>query len=327
MIGLPDGGCTIGDDHLAPSERLRLAQDVCGGSDRLVEAPTSFLTTGHVDEIMFVARTSDRAAPCNFAILLASPDAALEALRREPQGLFFSSPNGSVSEQATRVGQSSVYRSVCRGVLAFLRDRRSTPEGRAGATRTEALFRALEPEARAIFGLWGSDAEDPSRCARITNQDVLDYWASNPEIAQANRTIQESMNAYRDRLRTRLEGRMGACRDANAPRFVNVPNLFAAKPRDPKSEAAGYSTRGSESIFPNPTNAQQFGDRVIYPEPGNQAFRRSIQSAIQGLGAQPDPIESWALHVRGGNVHCGTNAIRYCRPVAATPPAAPAQRR
>jgi protein-arginine deiminase len=97
--------------------------------------------------------------------------------------------------------------------------------------------------------------------------------------------------------------RFDLCRDLGIEdeHFVKLPVLFE---------------RGI-AVFPNAVNSLVCQRQVIVPDPagplvgGCDAFAEDIRRSLESLELQTHFINSWEpLHARGGEIHCGTNAVR-----------------
>jgi hypothetical protein len=329
MLGAPDGSCLVGNGGLSEAQWKKHSADICGGKGKSLQAPSAFLTTGHVDELVFFAHKPGRPPPCDYAVLVASPSAALDALQGRPDDLFFSAEKATQADQAARVAANANYKAFCQSVIAFLRGRGHAPAGPAGGTRSESWLRALVAPARAAaWWDWsGSDGADVSECAELKNKDVLAFLNSGPakpaganssaknsgpRLARANLAIQAQMTELKSKMAERFSKALPGC----VPDFVDVPDLFMDNVVEVQDGSPHPRAAGAVSILPNPANAQQFGDRFIYPEPGNSAFRAAIERKLGDLKLKGDPVDTFSLHLSGGNAHCAVNAIRYCSPVA-----------
>ena len=76
--GLPGGLCLVGDN-----QSPEFTQQYCGDAQNVVQIDVSWLTVGHVDEVAKIVPTNRPGVPreCQFSLMLASPDKALELLK------------------------------------------------------------------------------------------------------------------------------------------------------------------------------------------------------------------------------------------------------
>lgn len=85
--GLPGGACLIGG-----SASSQFTEQVCGPSARLVRIDTRYTAVNHVDEIFNVIPDRRRSPPCDFAILMASPERMMKVLEGAPNEEFLGTP-------------------------------------------------------------------------------------------------------------------------------------------------------------------------------------------------------------------------------------------
>lgn len=68
------------------------------------------------------------------------------------------------------------------------------------------------------------------------------------------------------------------------------------------------------AVIPNPVNCLVVGKTVFMPDPSFTPFRRAIAAALVPLGLTVPFLDIWEpYHTASGEVHCGTNALRFKR--------------
>jgi protein-arginine deiminase len=112
------------------------------------------------------------------------------------------------------------------------------------------------------------------------------------ELLEAGNSY-EQMEVVRtlDRIKEQL------CRELEIPlsRIHGLPLLF----------------EGREALWPNPVNSLVLGGRFLVSDPHYAPFKESIGDVLTQLGNQAIFLDAWEpYHVRGGEIHCGTNALR-----------------
>jgi hypothetical protein len=80
---LPGGLCLVGQN-----QNPKTARQFCAEDDE-VRINTDWLTVGHVDEIVKVVKDPTGEDPCNFNIIIASPQKAMEELKKNTTDYFF----------------------------------------------------------------------------------------------------------------------------------------------------------------------------------------------------------------------------------------------
>jgi protein-arginine deiminase len=83
--------------------------------------------------------------------------------------------------------------------------------------------------------------------------------------------------------------------------FIEMPVLF----------------RRGIAVIPNSVNSLVCNQQIIIPDPtgpqinGQDPFAAAIRQSLEPLGLQVHLVDDWEpFHARGGEIHCGTNAIR-----------------
>lgn len=323
---LPGGLCLHGDNQ--PWESF--ARHYCGDRKNEVVIDSSWLTVGHVDEIVSVVPKPGTASPCDFALTVASPAKALELLKQRPNDRFgdFHTSAARISRDALTLERSasSGMRTVCDAVRDY-RNRKvpgatePTPgpadprgagkaawlleklrglwlrEARAGVTRVSSAPKALSAE----------------ECSKVTNGEVALALEHSEQLRNLNALIQADLEKSKAKIRARISERLPQCE----VQMIDVPDLFWTNGWLVEKPGGGYELpKGSvNSIHPNPTNQVISGKSVIYPHPQNAAFKEYMDKSYRELGLTPASIDSHDYaHVGMGNIHCATHSIRFCRP-------------
>lgn len=117
---LPQGICLLGDDHLSKNEWNEYSKQVCNNNpDDKIKVPTSWLKVGHTDEIIKVVRNKKALPPCDFSVVIASPNKAMELLKESKKEKFldFSNAPNSTPESLLK------NRFKTRALMSFCRKR------------------------------------------------------------------------------------------------------------------------------------------------------------------------------------------------------------
>ncbi len=82
------------------------------------------------------------------------------------------------------------------------------------------------------------------------------------------------------------------------------------------ANAAEFGNQGDEasSFNPGPVNGLVVNRTMIVPKQFNPLFARQVADRLRSIGIQPEFIDDRSYHSGTGEVHCGTNALRYCVP-------------
>ena len=109
---LPGGVCAIGDSDLKSAEREAFATSMCGEDASPLAAPTSWLRSGHIDELLRVV-ANPLEAGCAYSVLLASPRKALKLLRENPGSPAFAGLRGLPADPGYRISRIGGLNWVC----------------------------------------------------------------------------------------------------------------------------------------------------------------------------------------------------------------------
>jgi protein-arginine deiminase len=117
----------------------------------------------------------------------------------------------------------------------------------------------------------------------------LDRLAAAARSAETDR-IMQAVASTRDSLMRELGLSAGA--------FVELPALFAE----------------GKALLPNPVNCLVVGRTLFVPDPLFPPIQSHLRARLEPLGLDVRFLDVWdAFHVRGGEIHCGTNAVRRLR--------------
>lgn len=326
---LPAGICLLGEDSLRAQGRWeKYADQVCRrGAENRIRVPTSWLEVGHTDEIMKVVRNKTAPAPCDFSVVLASPQKALELLRQNPKDKFmdfFGARGGSPQEIARRRsrehwGLFSLCEEVQKAQGSSSAPDRSTPN-KGGAEGVRGFFdwkQLFVVKAWAEIAIVPSAPKEevsarPEDCANMTNEDVLRVFSGSHPLQIYNNLVQAQMDSLKNEVTRKLKAKLPQC----SIDFIEAPDLFEGG--SPVENAKGGYTLPEgmgASLLPNPTNAISVNDSVIAPDPSNAAFRKYMESEYKKRGLRAQFVDTFDYaHVGGGNLHCATNTIHVCQP-------------
>lgn len=316
---LPGGSCLIGSDAFRAGQWSAYSQSVCTDGGQPLNVDTSWLTVGHADEIFSIVPSTSNS--CGFAVLAASPKAGLDALAQNPAESAFDWADNQPSEVINeRIQAHEPWSELCKNWteapagLNSSPGRKSTPK----TNRTKSWFRFLTP--KSVFASEEDDFEDLQTrdrpiCSSMTNSDLLAAMGVPSRtgvgnLKQYNEAIQVIMDKNKTAIRSRLKETNPEC---DIP-IIDVPSLFSGElGSDDRGER--FPKKGSATgIQSNPTNGININGTMIFPDPGNAAFRRNLEARLKAQGVKSDFVDMTYAHMAMGNLHCSTNVIRYCRP-------------
>ena len=310
--GLPGGLCMHGD-----SQKAEYADQYCSRENQVIPK-TKWLRVGHADEMIDVVPTPKK--PCGYLVQYASPAKGLELLKDRRSDAFMKPP-----EYSGRSPDGLIV--LCRAWAeknVTNEPESSEPEKHGVNNRQSSdLFRIFFSQ---IVTPAYADVEldapaDPveaatQKCLKIgiTNGQALDVINTNLELKQANELIEKNASADATMAAKRIrEGlrKQGRTCDVHV---VPLPDLFAARVVKKDNGQVELEDRSGDSLLPNPTNSLIANGTVLYPKPFNSVFEDYLSKLYGQNNINSQPINSWTLHSNQGNVHCGTHAIRFCKP-------------
>lgn len=286
--------CLIGRGEFASDEDLKTyAQSVCGGLENFVETPSQFLLAGHTDEFFKTIPIPGKAAPCNFALAIASPAKALELLEQNKSAPAFDRFPAVAVERG-------VLKDVCEKMTAQPSAVPPIPQGPANkGSGGQSQFSPLFP---LFFEVAVAETSKPHACSRKKNGDLLRFIQGDSELRTLNEQVESRMQGFIGSLKSRISAKYPGC----DPPVVKVPQLFYG--------AGNFDGAKSRSIFPNPTNGEYSNGHYLLPDPLNDTLGNGFRRELSALGVTQSVIDTQIAHRNTGNLHCLTHAIRYCRP-------------
>lgn len=320
---LPGGVCLLGrDSFINDAAYDEYVKNACGESaQHHIKVPTSWLKVGHTDEIMKVVRNKNRPAPCDFSVVLASPQKGLDLLRKNPASLFFNFPSNSYELPTKlarrRLNEDITSSTVCRKYLDMKRkkqNRQNNPiRSTNGVSKVFDFIKMLYPDAFA--GATVVDYGDESlhlECFTMTNGEAYNLFTKNDDFREYNELVQEKIDELKSNIKNKLKERLPQC---NVD-FIEAPDLFYGGPvvENEKGKKELPNNKGL-SLLPNPTNAITINDTVISPDPSNIIFKRYLEEEYRKRGLYAEFVDTFDYAHKGeGNLHCTTNTMHICRP-------------
>lgn len=319
--GLPGGLCLVGDNLSS-----KVSSQFCGDAANVVQTDVSWLTVGHVDELMKVIPTNIPGVPaeCNFSLAFASPKKALELLAepRAANHTFFSgdflsegATAAQIAEFRTSRGSRAVGGKFCKIWKNFGPQPATAPNSNPAGQKKAFYFfqKLLISNAYAGVEVIGGRA---CELEKLTNAQFLKAMQEDPEFKEYNELVQKTMDDNKKKVTDQVLARLPQCR-AHL-NIMDVPDLFYGTLG---TDAAGNKILpkpgNGGSFFPNPTNSVIANNTVVFPDPQNPLFRDYLSKDLKGKGIKSSFIDTWDYaHLGDGNLHCSSHSIPYCSPAA-----------
>jgi len=271
--------------------------------NRVLDINVSFLRVGHVDEIINVVQTN-RPAPCNFAVLLASPEKAFELMEAQARD----SRDQSAPESSRGTGYLNNFRSLfINEAHAGAKALASSPANPLDRNCQDVSYHALAIEgqrqrisSQRVEQIYNFNCMDDQHITSFVDSEeyallkMLNLEGFPPEIA----SISSVMERNRELLMAELTETTG-CQEVPV---VDVPVFFQG--------GLSYAPDLVNGVVH--TNANNTSS-IIMPRTYFRAFDEYIEQELSELGVGATFVHGMEYHNLHGQVHCGTNTARICR--------------
>lgn len=274
--------------------------------NRVLDLDTSFLQVGHVDEIINIVQTN-KPAPCNFAVMLASPEKAFELM--EAAG---ASSSPAAPQQAPAPVPKGGFIKTIESLLIS--------EAHAGAVSLKSTTAKKEDRACSEVrynNLWDEGAE-----SAVSKERVEEIYSMNCIDDQSVSTFIES-DEYQILKTANLEGyepdvpsisqvmrnnkeallrELSETSGCKSPPIIDVPVFF----RDGVSYAPDLV---NGVVHTNSNNTSS----IIMPRSYFRPFDDYMKRELKKIGVGATFVHGVGYHQLQGQVHCGTNTARICK--------------
>ncbi|OFZ05177.1 MAG: hypothetical protein A2X97_10310 [Bdellovibrionales bacterium GWA1_52_35] len=275
---LPNGDFLISGET-SPGLANYLA-DLSGSAPVLAIA--GFLQVGHVDEMFTVIGVPGRPAPCNYALVFASPRLAIDQLGRNRNDPLISLP------WSTSVPSKPSVNDVFTTQITVKYNEGNWMKGNSTSSLEDQLTSAGLSIKQLGLSKHSSGGGFPAYVFKGTYADF------NVKLAQV----------IIDHNRAIIIARLRKWEQENK---CNSPPLIAELPT--------LWNEQRKPLFPNPVNGVSLGNRFIMPEPHNPSLKQLIIRQLDSIGVAPVFIDNYdTYHQLGGEVHCSSNVVRLCKP-------------
>ncbi len=320
---LPGGICLLGTaDFKTPEEWQNYADQFCSKDlNERIEVPTDWLHIGHTDEILKVVGNANKAAPCNFSVVVASTDKALELLGKHPDEKFFefSNPRDKNLRDINydRILKEHRLYGFCQKILRELIDEpvpnSSTTEKESVSFLLRSFLQNILEKSQAVTSVdLGSPYKISKACYTLTNAEILKGLTKNHDLTVIREAIEKKMVALKKDIAEKLKLKFPRCETdfIDAPYIYDGIGVYESKPG-----VFEISKHAQNSLLPNPANSLTVNDTIISPEPGNGAFKEFLSGEYTKRGLKSEFVDTFEYaHKSNGNLHCSTNSIHICRP-------------
>lgn len=289
--------CFVGASSLK-DKFSEFSQQVCGSKNNIVKVPTSFLKVGHADEVMKALPIQKLAASngeCSMALAVGSPRRALKVLEQNPDDLFFDFRD---NEQKNLARKAAVVQIEDRHFYKML------------CLRMKGIPR--KPPSMWLNDAYAEDKteNDLEPCLDMKNKDFLKFYKTHADYQKALAHIQDRLDDFVKGFSEQHKKQNPKCQ----LQVLELPQLFAGKIR--QTLRSGFKPRmeNAQSLFPNPSNGEVYGQKYIMPDPVSASFRKDVSKSMADLGLTPVFLDTHFAHRLQGNLHCSEKTLRQCRP-------------
>ena len=348
--GFPHGLCLVGDSLPANT----LSSVCKGGASAAVVVPVKWLAVGHVDEVVSVVKDNTASPPCNYAVLRASPKLALDLLIQANKNETTANlPYANVPSTYSNTPNEDLCNAYNEYLETTEGGTNAVPPASIPSTAPKATsifwlkqFISLS-FAQQVSNVHKLDCKKEVNL--LTNKQAYLALMNSPKLKDYNEIVESKMQEAEQSIKKAAA--QNACPNI---KVIPVPNLFSGFPHagDPPSREPvsliltdGRSInkpiadldeftefpflkpsdrmryfnqidhRDGTSLNPNPANCVSLGNDVYFPDQKNPIFSNYLKTQASNLKLEANFIDTWeSAHVGGGNIHCATQTMRYCRP-------------
>lgn len=304
-----EGYCLIGNSDLNEKEWDELAHQNCNGVENAIKLPTDWLPANHVDELIKQLPTKD-VKSCQPTFAISSPQKTMEILNMHPDERFFDS---AIETESTYMYDRSALSGVCATILF----NRHLSEGLFISNKISAApqFSPILPrEGYTTFRMPFSNEKNIElfqKCTDLRNKDILDLFQEDPYYAESLRIAQQKTEQSKKIIADFYKSKRPDC----MVHFIEMPTLLAVDQAQYYSEDRSRSVvvTTSEPILPNVLNNLKINQDVFVPNTGNKYINKYVQSALANSRLRTIFLDTFRLHVAGGNIHCSSQTIHKCQ--------------
>lgn len=338
IISLPGGACIT--SKMSPD----LVRKVCGSATPVLNLET-FTVLGHVDEIFNIVPNHNRSPPCDFSILMASPAAQLEILKKDLSGLFFGKEGLNLIKDGQAIRRNAEPENkvddFCEILKSFdflmnLENEMSHPvesEARRGVASVITIQRlnAVNESDRKQFPKESKFIEKfKSRsCEDYTNGDVVKILEAEKYFSEVRKFLKTQYEKAEKQPGVSVYSKISAAfegvehfaatnQDINKIQERNLLKIKASLPSECREKDVVVHLpdlfHKLNSLNPNPTNSLVAGKGILVPMQFNRATASAIETELKKTSLIPIVLNTFWAHLGRGNVHCLSNEVRLCNP-------------
>lgn len=324
--GAPGGFCLVGNN-----QGTEFTKSFCGKKENIITINTSWLSVGHVDEIFKIVPNGindGRPKECQFSLMAASPNKALELLKdskyRNRSFFDFGADKSDDDLEDLRDSRSNIYNMtnsyLCDFIVNGTKDKVQTP-AKSNNDVKSVLLKVLLKDAYADVsqGVQIDIESFKNRCKQnitsVTNEEMFNEFSKDVNNFELNQYIQKSIDKDKENIKKSILSRLPQC--TKYFDVIDVPNYFEGGPLVDKGNGQKeLPLYGNINAFlPNPTNSVLMNKTLLIPEAGNSAQNDYLKEELEKRKLKAEFIGTWDYsHLGMGNIHCSSHSLPYCTP-------------
>lgn len=311
--GYPAGRQIVGgtlDKKKGPSAKTMAFLQAQGVQDP-IWLDSSWLTVGHVDE--FVAFVPTPKSKLGFKIAIIDPNAAVELLKKaktEGHGAIkLISYKATTDEEKKASGEKAKFEVT---IDQFLADRAKLKAQSQAAEHIEANLKILQEKT-------GVPDADVLRIPGLFREEenLDDELGGLGRAPEKERTMIDELSALRQahpQIANRYSRLLAALPVHKQVAFFRAKTSARPRSRSGQSSVFIASVPGAINMIVSPTGQviapKQFGPVIN----GKDIFEQSVSKRFMDAGITAHFVDEYVTyHLKGGEVHCGSNTIRKPR--------------
>ena len=297
----PDGEEIIVErTHFQEIQRKSLEKS----GNRVLEIDTSFLRVGHVDEMVNFVKT-DKPAPCDFAVMMASPKKAFELLEKAARDK--ESIVNWVNPWSFFVGSAYASLAIVPSIPCYQYAERKLELRSINHPVSENEMAEMKKD-KCIDGMTVQSFVRSRMYSIIKNRN-MDAWNNSTkwqeedgewkEVAIRKPSANHILGENRDLI---IEELKKSTRCEN-PSVVEIPVFFRNR--------LSFTPNLVNGVVQTPPGG---ASSVILPRSYFEPFDDYVKEELSKYGVNTTFVHDLGYHLNQGEVHCGTNSARICRP-------------
>jgi len=289
---LPDGKTIPFMTNAQKSQKAALEKD----GNHVLDLDTTFLHVGHVDEIINIVKTNKK-APCDFAVMIASPKKAFEIMERNAKSIENEKRQGRIINNIidmfiTRVNAGAVSlkdateekKDACREVSYDNLD----------ATYSEKIITPKD-----IKDIYSRNCINYSSVGKFVTSDEYAILKRQNLDSSERKSIADIMEDNKASIISELK-KTTKCSN---PPIVEIPVFFR--------NGLSYTPDLVNGVVQTPPNG---ASQVVLPRSYFKPFDSYVENELGKLGVKTTFAHDMGYHLQQGEVHCGSNSARICKP-------------